>query len=136
MSLTVEVAGFGICQALPSFTTFVVSVQQESFQPWTVYRRFQDFHALGGLMNTLHETPDLQMMDPDNFDLGYLEQCREALNIWLQNVVSNQLILRTQSMYQFLCSEANVAPPYLEMHWRAADDVDLEDMEMDDMYVV
>lgn len=128
MSLTVEVAGFGICQALPSFTTYTISVQQESGLSIVAFKTSM---LLVGY--SLYETPDLEMTYPDNFDLGYLEQCREALNLWLQDVVSNQLILRTQSMYQFLCSEANIAPPYLEMHWRAADGRDLEDMDMDDM---
>lgn len=28
------------------------------------------------------------------------------------------MILRTQAMYQFLCVDANMPPPYLEIHWR------------------
>ena len=39
-------------------------------------------------------------------------------NLRLQSISSNPLILRTQSMYQFLCVDANMPPPYLEIHWR------------------
>jgi hypothetical protein len=38
MSLTVEVAGFGVLHAESGFV-LVLLAQQENFQAWTVYRR-------------------------------------------------------------------------------------------------
>jgi hypothetical protein len=49
MSLIVEVAGVGICRGpstVASYSLFVVAVQQEAYQGWTVYRRYQSFVAL------------------------------------------------------------------------------------------
>jgi hypothetical protein len=37
-------------------------------------------------------------------------------------------------MYQFLCVEANQAPPYLEVHWRSSSHGSFDEMEMDDMF--
>lgn len=62
-----------------------------------------------------------------------LEQCRATLDHWIQTVVSNPLILRTQSMYHFLCAEANLAPPYMEVHWRN-NGGSFDDMEMEEMF--
>jgi hypothetical protein len=41
-----------------------------------------------------------------------------------------------QSMYQFLCIDANMPPPYLEIHWRDSSKSGgaLEDMDMDEMF--
>jgi serine/threonine protein kinase len=62
-----------------------------------------------------------------------LEQCRGILDSWIQNVVSNPLILRTQSMYHFLCAEANMAPSDMEVHWRN-NGGSFDDMEMEEMF--
>jgi hypothetical protein len=58
------------------------------------------------------------------------------LDRWLQIVASNSYILRMQSMYQFLCIDANMPPPYLEIHWRDSSKSGgaLEDMDMDEMF--
>eukprot|EP00596_Hydrurales_sp_CCMP1899_P000776 CAMPEP_0119051196 /NCGR_PEP_ID=MMETSP1177-20130426/72895_1 /TAXON_ID=2985 /ORGANISM="Ochromonas sp, Strain CCMP1899" /LENGTH=551 /DNA_ID=CAMNT_0007030321 /DNA_START=447 /DNA_END=2105 /DNA_ORIENTATION=+ len=53
---------------------------------------------------------------------------------WLQSISSNPLILRTQSMYQFLCVDANMPPPYLEIHWRNSTNGSFDEMEMDDLF--
>jgi hypothetical protein len=57
------------------------------------------------------------------------------LDRWLQIVASNSYILRMQSMYQFLCIDANMPPPYLEIHWRdSSQQGALEDMHMDELF--
>jgi hypothetical protein len=38
--------------------------------------------------------------------------------MWLKNMAAESMILRTQFMYQFLCMDANLPPPYLEIHWK------------------
>jgi hypothetical protein len=62
-----------------------------------------------------------------------LEHCRGTLDHWIQNVVSNPLILRTQSMYHFLCAEANMAPSDMDVHWRN-NGGSFDDMEMEEMF--
>jgi serine/threonine protein kinase len=37
-------------------------------------------------------------------------------------------------MYQFLCVDANMAPPYLEVHWRHSSNGSFDEMDMDDMF--
>jgi len=37
-------------------------------------------------------------------------------------------------MYQFLCIDANMPPPYLEVHWRGDNNESFEEMDMDDMF--
>jgi hypothetical protein len=134
MSLAVEVAGFGLSQNL-STGIFIICVQQESFQAWTVYRQYTNFQELSDQMQNLHpSTEKLPHMDIPKNDLEALEQARNLINIWLQTVVMNPLILRTQSMYQFLCADANIAPPHLEVHWRSTDSGSFDEMDMDEMF--
>lgn len=131
-----SVAGYGICYEQPSQTPYVVyiiCVQQESYQAWTVYRRYTAFVTISEQLRTLH--PEIhsvplihEMNSPDK-----LEQCRGILDQWIQNVVSNPLILRTQSMYHFLCAEANMAPSDMDVHWRN-NGGSFDDMEMEEMF--
>ena len=37
-------------------------------------------------------------------------------------------------MYQFLCADANMPPPYLEIHWRHSSTGSFDEMEMEDMF--
>lgn len=37
-------------------------------------------------------------------------------------------------MYQFLCIDANMPPPYLEIHWRDSANGSFEEMDMDEMF--
>jgi hypothetical protein len=74
------------------------------------------------------------MYNCDNLSLENLESCRVALDDWLRGVTANSMILRTQSMYHFLCIEANQPPPGLEIHWRSSSNGSFDEMEMDDMF--
>ena len=140
MSLFVEVSGFGICkfpQEMGNETrsVLVVCVQQENFQAWTVYRTYSQFLILCEQLQMLY--PDIAavpVFDEKNFSLEKLEQCRSAVNRWLQNTTANSVILRTQFMYQFLCCDANMPPPYMEMHWRTSINGSFDEMEMEEMF--
>lgn len=136
--LTIEVAGYGICQDVGSapYLVFVVCVQQESFQAWTVYRRCSSFVAINEQLRSLHpETTPLPFLDESDLSSAErIEQNRHALDTWLQEVVSNPVILRAQSMYQFLCAEANTPPPYMDIQWRNSNNENFDEMEMDDMF--
>lgn len=146
MALRVEVAGFGICKTTVPYTNFVICVQQEKFEAWTVYRRFQSFLILRDQLISHHPAiSPLPAIDPANFDLLYLEQVRQFLDRWLQSLTCNTYILRMQAMYQFLCIDANMPPPYLEIYWGnsfASQDGNndgnggdgSEDMEMNEMF--
>lgn len=135
MALRVEVAGYGLCQTTAPYSVFVVCVQQEKFEAWTVYRRYNSFQLLREQLITLHPSiPVIPNFDTENLKLDNLESCRSILDRWLQIVASNSYILRMQSMYQFLCIDANMPPPYLEIHWRDSSNESFEEMEMDDMF--
>jgi len=135
MALRVEVAGYGVCQTNAPYAVFVVCVQQENWEPWTVYRRYNGFQLLRDQLIHLHTTiSSLPVFNPENLQLEYLESCRETLDRWLQGIASNTNVLRTQSMYQFLCIDANMPPPYVEVHWRDAGNESCEEMDMDDMF--
>ena len=137
MALRVEVAGYGLCQTATPYSVFVVCVQQEKFEAWTVYRRYNSFMLLRDQLLSHHpQLPVIPHFDPDNLRLENLESCRVMLDRWLQIVASNSYILRMQSMYQFLCIDANMPPPYLEIHWRDSTQGGgtLEDMDMDEMF--
>lgn len=136
MALSVEVAGYGICKTNCPYAVMVICVQQEAFQAWTVYRRYNTFVSLCDQLRTLHPTTSaIPSFNSENLNLDYLEDCRSALDTWLRTVSSNSMILRTQSMYHFLCVEANQPPPGLEIHWRASSNGSFDDeMEMDDMF--
>lgn len=135
MALRVEVAGYGLCQTAQPYSVFVVCVQQEKFEAWTVYRRYNSFQLLRDQLILHHPAlPVIPHFDPDNLRLENLESCRVVLDRWLQMVASNSYILRMQSMYQFLCIDANMPPPYLEIHWRDSANGSFEEMEMDEMF--
>jgi hypothetical protein len=135
MSLTVEVAGFGLCQTITPYSVLVICVQQEQFQAWTVYRRYNSFLALAEQLQILHPNiPSVPRFESDNLSIDILESCRVSMDRWLQSITSNPMILRTQSMYQFLCVDANMPPPYLEIHWRNGNNGSFDEMEMDDMF--
>ncbi|KAJ1439771.1 hypothetical protein B484DRAFT_391582 [Ochromonadaceae sp. CCMP2298] len=135
MALRVEVAGYGLCQTATPYSVFVVCVQQEKFEAWTVYRRYNSFQLLREQLLSLHPTlPPIPPFDAEDLRLENLENCRVVLDRWLQSVASNSYILRMQSMYQFLCIDANMPPPYLEIHWRDSTNGSFEEMEMDDMF--
>ena len=119
MSLTVEVAGYGLCQTSQPYSVFVICVQQENFQAWNVYRRHSSFVELSEQVKSLYpDIPNVPTIGSESMVLEVLDQSRSVLDKWLRSVISNVMILRTQSMYQFLCADANMPPPYLEIHWR------------------
>ena len=137
MALSVEVAGYGICHGPRPYALMIICVQQESYQSWTVYRRFNTFIALREQLNTLYPTATLPLpyFNSDSIEYDSLESSRIVLDIWLRAVASNAFILQTQSMYQFLCVEANQPPPNLEIHWRQdSPGVSEDEMEMNDMF--
>jgi len=135
MALAVEVSGYGICHSQNPYAVLVICVQQESFQAWTVYRRYNSFHELCEQLRSLYPgIPSVPYYDVDNLSADNLEQCRCGMDRWLQTLTANSMILRTQSMYQFLCVDANLPPPYLHLHLRNNRDTSFEDMEMDFMF--
>ena len=135
MSLTVEVAGYGLCQTSQPYSVYVVCVQQENFQAWNVYRRYTSFVELSQQVKALYpDTVDLPTVDGESLNFEALDQLRSALDKWLRSVINNLMILRTQSMYQFLCADANMPPPYLEIHWRNSENGTFDEMDMDDMF--
>jgi hypothetical protein len=132
MALRVQVAGFGLCQTQSPYAVFIICVQQERFEPWTVYRRLNSFGVLRDQLISHHPTiASLPSIDPHDVSLRHLEHARVYLDRWLQSLTTNTYILRLQSMYQFLCVDANVPPPYLEVHWAGSS---AGEMEMDEMF--
>ena len=133
MSLVVEVAGFGLSSS--GAPVLVICVQQESFQAWTVYRRYAAFVALAEQLQVLHPSvPAVPIFNPDDSSISVLDECRASMDTWLQSIAANPMILRTQSMYQFLCVGADAHPPNLEIHWRNGNNGSFDEMEMDDMF--
>ena len=85
MSLLVEVAGFGICQGPEPYSVYVICVQQENFQAWTVYRRHAQFANLAEQLREIYPNiPALPDADPNNFQVENLEATRVAMNRWIQ----------------------------------------------------
>jgi hypothetical protein len=135
MALKVEVGGVGICRTVSPTIVFIICVQQERYEPWTVYRRFQNFGFLREqLLNHHGGIQLLPNFDESNFSFEYLEGARQFLDRWLQNLASNTFILRMQCMYHFLCTDANMPPPYLEFLNRNYQEAANEDLEMDEMF--
>lgn len=138
ISLTVEISAFGICRGFPTqYGIFVVNVQKESSQSWTVYRRFASFLSLSDQLKSLNPTvPQVPQIDDRDITLEYMEYARSTLNSWLETILRDECILRTQSMYQFLCADANMPPPYVDIHWKTRNEVNFneDDMDMDFMY--
>lgn len=135
MALAVEVAGYGVSQTVQPHALLVICVQQESYQAWTVYRRYTTFIALAEQLRSLqHVIPALPAFDPSNLHPENLELCRMAMDQWLKTVASEPMILRTSSMYHFLCHEPNQHPQFLEIHWRTSSNGSFDEMDMDDMF--
>ena len=83
MSLAVEVAGFGLCQTASPYSILVICVQQETFQAWTVYRRYSSFVSLAEQLQILHPLiPNVPKYNPDNLSMDNLDHCRSAMDNW------------------------------------------------------
>lgn len=139
MALRVEVAGYGLCRTASPHALFIICVQQEKFEAWTVYRRFHSFLMLREQLSAhFPQIPSVPGIDVSNFNPDYLEQARAVLDYWLQGLTSNTSILRLQQMYQFLCIDANMPPPYLEVHMKDSapsnEEMDMEEMFDEDDY--
>ena len=95
MSLVVEVAGFGLSSS--GAPVLVICVQQESFQAWTVYRRYTAFVSLAEQLQVLHPSvPPVPVFNPDDSSIATLDECRASMDTWLQSIAANPMILRTQ----------------------------------------
>lgn len=94
MSLRVAVSGAGVCRASTPYAVFVISVQQERYEPWHVYRKFQSFTLLRDQLLSHHPAiQGLPSFDVNNLGFEYLESARAFLDRWLQVTYS---MLRTQ----------------------------------------
>jgi hypothetical protein len=83
MSLAVEVAGFGLCQITSPYSLLVICVQQESFQAWTVYRRYDNFLSLLEQLRILHPSvPNVPAFNPNNLAISNLDGLRFAMDSW------------------------------------------------------
>lgn len=83
MSLAVEVAGFGLCQITSPYSLLVICVQQESFQAWTVYRRYDNFLSLLEQLRILHPSvPSVPAFNPNNLAVSNLDGLRYAMDRW------------------------------------------------------
>ena len=132
MSIQVEVGGFGICQTVTPYVVMVIFVQQPNFHAWTVYRLYESFEALSDqLQQVVPSTTRVPIFDHNNHNIEYLEMARGSLDGWIREITSNEFIFRTQSMYLFLCAEANQPPPFLNIHWNASSEEAVGDMDMD-----
>ena len=143
--LAAEVAAFGLCRTASPYYVFIVCVQQENFPMWVVYRRYNSFLMIVEQLKSLYrDIPEVPRFNPDTDFPAQIENCRLLLNQWLQMIISNEYILRAQCTYQFLCVDANVQPPYLELPGQGvASDISASaagnemadgDMDMDDLY--
>jgi hypothetical protein len=148
MSLIVEVGGFAVSHGPAPHFMLIICAQQENFQAWTVYRRCQAFSILAEQLRAVDgSTPPLPYISAD-ITMENMANARDSANNWLQTVVQNPVILRTPSMYQFLCADANLQPPDLEVFWKHEQEQEQEqeqdgrvcngdddvDMDMDDMF--
>lgn len=144
MALLVEVGGVGVCRVSTPYVLFVVTVQQVNFEPWTVYRTYESFSLLRDQICSyspgIAPLPELDLsniMSSDNhINSEAIDSRLELLNTWLKSLATNSLILRMQCMYQFLCFDANMPPPYLEIYTRDSGDNagGFDEMDMDDMF--
>ena len=83
MSLTVEVAGFGLCQTVVPNSVLVVCVQQEHYQAWAVYRAYDAFVNLMEQLRILHPSvPNVPPFNPGALSMVCLEGLRSAMDQW------------------------------------------------------
>lgn len=83
MSLTVEVAGFGLCQTVAPNSVLVVCVQQEHYQAWAVYRAYDAFVTLMEQLRILHPSvPNVPPFNPGSISMTCLEGLRSAMDQW------------------------------------------------------
>lgn len=130
MSITVDITGCGIVRNVNNpVVVFLIQVSQNSgnsksnigqpggnSQDWTVYRPFESFFALHKQLSlTFPGIAPLPNWDENVVSVDSLKNIRLALDHWLQSLTSIVSIFQGQAMYIFLCSNANCAPPLLEL---------------------
>ena len=114
-------------------------MQKDSYQDWNVYRKYSGFLTLGECLRQIYRDviPAVPLINETDVSWENLERCRRALDNWLKSAIFDEKVLKTQAMYQFLCTEANLTPPYVEVYWNMNSRQlanEPEDMDMQDMF--
>mmetsp|Transcript_4175 Transcript_4175/g.8963 ORF Transcript_4175/g.8963 Transcript_4175/m.8963 type:complete len:148 (-) Transcript_4175:248-691(-) len=129
--LFVEISGTGVLNSAEGTSgLFIITVSQPT-SSWTVYRRVATFQALSQHLSAM--VPTLQACPPvaDN----QLEAAREGVQGWLHNVLLIPGVAQTPVMRNFLCAEANLPPPGLDIAWSKGSKSSFDDeMEMDELF--
>eukprot|EP00611_Tribonema_gayanum_P030049 TRINITY_DN822_c0_g2_i1.p1 TRINITY_DN822_c0_g2~~TRINITY_DN822_c0_g2_i1.p1 ORF type:complete len:725 (-),score=189.64 TRINITY_DN822_c0_g2_i1:946-3120(-) len=136
---TVELAGYGIVRdvGFAPYPVFVISVQQP-MQSWTCYRRYSSFkslsdHLSNGVRSALpqcpHMTDDSLMSSADQLD-----GARVQLQAWLHQALLIPGVKESKVLQNFLCANANMPPPRLDITWASNYCPSLDEMEMDELF--
>lgn len=132
----VEVAGFGV--ARESITYFIISVKQDGFNEWAVYRDYNAFQTLDFQLHSVYSCIEpIPAIDFVNTTfMTSLQTSRELLNDWLKCVLALSEVFTTRFLYQFLCINANVPPkgmnilfPYTVPRLWIAENIEKDDQE-------
>eukprot|EP00611_Tribonema_gayanum_P030048 TRINITY_DN822_c0_g1_i1.p1 TRINITY_DN822_c0_g1~~TRINITY_DN822_c0_g1_i1.p1 ORF type:complete len:695 (-),score=249.47 TRINITY_DN822_c0_g1_i1:1021-3105(-) len=137
----VELAGCGIVRdpQYAPYPVFIMSVQQP-MQTWTCYRRYSSFRSLAEHLGITRPgsapLPQCPLLSEEAL-LASAEQLQKgggALLQWLHQVLQQPGVKESQAMTNFLCANANLAPPRLEVTWARNYSPSLDEMEMDDLF--
>mmetsp|Transcript_15191 Transcript_15191/g.19711 ORF Transcript_15191/g.19711 Transcript_15191/m.19711 type:complete len:687 (-) Transcript_15191:416-2476(-) len=139
-NLMVEIIGFGEMRTISQqgeeqqHLLYVLSVQQQA-SAWTVYRRVATFQALTHHLSVM--VPNLPPC-PNIFMASYGSESVETLRIhlqhWMQQILSIPIVSQTPVMKNFLCAEANLPPPGVDITWTKCSSDDEDDVDDDDLF--
>ncbi|CAM9484004.1 unnamed protein product [Chrysoparadoxa australica] len=138
---TVELPGYGVVRdpGFPPYPVYVISVQQP-LQTWTCYRRHSSFKSLGEHLASsvpgIGKVPHCPKMD-DEVKIASSEQLDKArvlLQQWLHQTLLCPGVKESQVLRNFLCANANMPPPCLEITWVKNYNPSLDEMEMDELF--
>lgn len=108
------IVGYEVVEARKRFTVYQIFVQLGSERNWHVFRRYSDFarmdEGLRKLFSNFYGVLPPKKFFGDNFDPIFIEQRKQGLQEYIDNVLIRQDIITAQPVVEFFCFDDPPGP--------------------------
>lgn len=108
------IVGYEVVEARKRFTVYQIFVQLGNERNWHVFRRYSDFvrmdEGLRNLFSDFNGVLPPKRYFGDNFDPSFIEQRRQGLQEYIDNVLIRQDMITAQPVIEFFCFDDPPGP--------------------------
>lgn len=108
------IVGYEVVEARKRFTVYQIFVQLGNERNWHVFRRYSDFvrmdEGLRKLFSDFNGVLPPKKYFGDNFDSGFIEQRKQGLQEYIDNVLIRQDVISAQPAVEFFCFDDPPGP--------------------------